>query len=326
MLSAVLVLSISARHSPHRRMESTLLYKEQLSDPYLRTKIIVFDTFAFLGVLVNTAVLAPPLLSSHIQRSKIWFSLIFSWILYSASYTLLLGRQTRSQPPFGLCIFQGALTTSTPLVCIVASTCFAADFALQIRAASHGRESNRMVTNFLAWLPWVVFLIVFLESFLVIQDSSMVVRNPSHLFCTINNRKLYLTTGIMILLSAVILFPLEAYMAIMFHRHSVLSLRQKFIVSKVVCFSTFTRLVLFSIISAAVIGYLSLLTFISQMLIAPQIPLVCNCPSEQYSNDVQCNPFIFNCCEWLNIWDKEGYLECMDFLEKIQPRQCSTIQ
>ncbi|KAG5715731.1 hypothetical protein E4T56_gene192 [Termitomyces sp. T112] len=236
-------------------MESTLLYKEQLSDPYLRTKIIVFDTFAFLGVLVNTAVLAPPLLSSHIQRSKIWFSLIFSWILYSASYTLLLGRQTRSQPPFGLCIFQGALTTSTPLVCIVASTCFAADFALQIRAASHGRESNRMVTNFLAWLPWVVFLIVFLESFLVIQDSSMVVRNPSHLFCTINNRKLYLTTGIMILLSAVILFPLEAYMAIMFHRHSILSLRQKFIVSKVVCFSTFTRLVLFSIISAAVIGF-----------------------------------------------------------------------
>ncbi|KAG5721010.1 hypothetical protein E4T56_gene9423, partial [Termitomyces sp. T112] len=141
------------------------------------------------------------------------------------------------------------------LVCIVASTCFAIDFALQITTAiQSGREVNRTLTNFVAFFPWLTFLVVFMLVQLIATKPSMVIRDPSHLFCTIDSRPLRLTIGIMVLVSATILFPLEAYIAVLFYRYSVVLPRKNFIHSSTISFSTFIRLVLFTVISATGIG------------------------------------------------------------------------
>lgn len=78
------------------------------------TQITAFNILAFLGVFLNVAALAPALFLPTVHRRTTWYGLVTSWIIYSTSYLLLLGRQTGPEPPFGLCICQAALIYAAP--------------------------------------------------------------------------------------------------------------------------------------------------------------------------------------------------------------------
>lgn len=69
----------------------------------------VFNVVAALGVFSTAFVLAPAYFSSRVKRSRIWFGLLTSYLIYSAIYLLLAGRQFDAEPPFGLCFFQAVL-------------------------------------------------------------------------------------------------------------------------------------------------------------------------------------------------------------------------
>lgn len=80
------------------------------------TQITLFNVLAFLGVFSIILVLAPALFSSHVKRSRAWFGVLTAWMLYSATYLLLIGRQLDPEPPYGLCMLQAALVyATTPL-------------------------------------------------------------------------------------------------------------------------------------------------------------------------------------------------------------------
>lgn len=84
------------------------------------TEIVIFDTFACLGLFLNLVVLAPTLFSG-VCRKVPWASLILSFILYAITYMLLIGRQRPTQhPPYGLCFFQASLVYSVPLLWVFA--------------------------------------------------------------------------------------------------------------------------------------------------------------------------------------------------------------
>lgn len=80
------------------------------------TQITLFNVCAFLGVFSIIFVLAPALFSSYVKRSRAWFGVLTAWMLYSATYLLLIGRQLDPEPPYGLCMLQAALVyATTPL-------------------------------------------------------------------------------------------------------------------------------------------------------------------------------------------------------------------
>jgi hypothetical protein len=79
-------------------------------------QVTIFDTFALLGVFSTLAVLAPALISSRVRRSRVWYCVMNSWMVYSISFSLLLGRQTGPQPPFGICFLRAALVYVVPFL------------------------------------------------------------------------------------------------------------------------------------------------------------------------------------------------------------------
>ncbi|KAG6844180.1 hypothetical protein H0H87_009123, partial [Tephrocybe sp. NHM501043] len=75
-----------------------------------------FDTTAFLGLAMNAAVLAPAVWSPRIQRRSGWYTLVISWIIYSASLILTIGHQIGPEPPAGLCLAQAAILYAAPIL------------------------------------------------------------------------------------------------------------------------------------------------------------------------------------------------------------------
>lgn len=73
------------------------------------TQTTIFNVFASVGVFSTAFVLAPALFSSRVKRSRTWFGVLTSYLVYSAIYLLLVGRQFDPEPPLGLCFFQAAL-------------------------------------------------------------------------------------------------------------------------------------------------------------------------------------------------------------------------
>ena len=96
---------------------STLSLRENSSDRSLYMGLGIFNTLAFLGLFLNSAVLAAALLSPHIRRRSAWFSSMVAWIIYAISRLLILGHQTGSGPPYGTCLAQAVSVYATPSLC-----------------------------------------------------------------------------------------------------------------------------------------------------------------------------------------------------------------
>ncbi|KAJ3966883.1 hypothetical protein EV361DRAFT_933284 [Lentinula raphanica] len=80
--------------------------------------IIAFDVMNVIGLLMTSLVLFPALLSRTVVRSSAWIALMTSSMFYSSSYLLLLptGQRSVSQPAYGVCLFQGSLVYSAPVL------------------------------------------------------------------------------------------------------------------------------------------------------------------------------------------------------------------
>jgi hypothetical protein len=81
--------------------------------------IYTFDFLAFTGLVTLAGVLATAMANEKIRRSGTWYSLIVSWMVYSAGYLLILGHQTGPAPAFGICALQATLVYGTPTLSIL---------------------------------------------------------------------------------------------------------------------------------------------------------------------------------------------------------------
>ncbi|KAF9468025.1 hypothetical protein BDZ94DRAFT_1246979 [Collybia nuda] len=183
-----------------------------------RAQIIVFNVFAFLGVFSILLVLVPALLSSRIKRSRSWFGVLATWMLYSATYLLLVGRQLNPEPPYGLCILQAALVYATTPMCSVATTCFSIDFFLQLSTVLYkGRRIDHRVTNLLFLFPWALGAMVFMEALLVVHDASLV--KPNQFYCHIDSSVPTITNLVLFFASIFVIIPFHVYTGLILHRN-----------------------------------------------------------------------------------------------------------
>ncbi|KAF7308838.1 hypothetical protein MKEN_01083700 [Mycena kentingensis (nom. inval.)] len=181
----------------------------------LSVQITIFNSFSVAGVLSLTLVVAAAYCSPVIKRSELWYRHMISWVVYSATFLLLLGRQLGPPPPIGLCMVQASLIYAAPTLPTLSALCFVIDLYISLSSVVHRKRQIRpSMTKFLHRMPWTVYLAVFFEAMLTIRDPSLVARGVDHLYCHITSNIPTIASAAIVCLTGVIIIPLEIWITI----------------------------------------------------------------------------------------------------------------
>ncbi|KAJ7429673.1 hypothetical protein B0H11DRAFT_2142246 [Mycena galericulata] len=142
-----------------------------------RTPTYVFNFLAGTGLFLLLATVVAAAVSPTIHRSHTWFSMIISWMVYAASYMLILGHQLGPEPPQGICAFQMTL--------IYASRTSPAGMPvyLKLTRALFTNQADHKYTQLLLFVPWALFAGVSAEALIAVRDFTEIQRDPNHMYC-----------------------------------------------------------------------------------------------------------------------------------------------
>ncbi|KAJ7191765.1 hypothetical protein GGX14DRAFT_406872 [Mycena pura] len=148
--------------------------------------IVVFDAVAVTATVSLALTLAPAALCSNVHRSKAWFSMITTMMIFPLLYLLNVGSQfhTEATPPIGLCILQAGFIYA-------AAFCFIADvgvfsstaMTLGLRAMLTKGKRNRFFASVLIVMPSIIFACVFFEAIILVNGNRGVHFDSTHMFC-----------------------------------------------------------------------------------------------------------------------------------------------
>ncbi|KAJ6576533.1 hypothetical protein DFH09DRAFT_1149604 [Mycena vulgaris] len=147
-----------------------------------RTPTFVFNFLVASGFIMLLATVVPAVLSPRIHRSKTWFSMMISWMVYAASYMLILGHQLGPQPPRGICGLQMLFIYASRRTAI-SGLAFIIDVHLRIKRALFTNRADHEYTRPLLIVPWALFVAVAAEALVVVHDFAEIQRNPNHMYC-----------------------------------------------------------------------------------------------------------------------------------------------
>jgi len=147
--------------------------------------IVVFDTVAVTATVSLALTLAPAALCSNVHRSKAWFSLITTMMIFPVLYLLNVGSQFHAEavPPIGLCILQAGFIYAGPPACTTAVFCFIADLTLGLRAIFTKGNRNTFFASALIIMPSIIFACVFFEAIILVNGNRGVHFDSTHMFC-----------------------------------------------------------------------------------------------------------------------------------------------
>ncbi|KAJ6576539.1 hypothetical protein DFH09DRAFT_362948 [Mycena vulgaris] len=148
-----------------------------------RTPTLVFNFLAVSGFILLLATVVPAAMSSRIHRSKTWFSMIISWMVYAASYMLILGHQLGPQPPRGICVLQMLFIYASPPLTAISGLAFIIDVHLRIKRAIFTSRADHEYTRPLLIVPWALFAAIAAEALAVVHDFAEIQRDPNHMYC-----------------------------------------------------------------------------------------------------------------------------------------------
>ncbi|KAJ7227251.1 hypothetical protein GGX14DRAFT_385969 [Mycena pura] len=124
---------------------------------------------------------------------------MLSWILYSASFLLLVGNQLgEAEPPFGLCFVQAGLIYAAPTFSILGC-----------------------LLSFLHKFPPTVYAVVFFNVLLGVRDYRVVSRASSNLnlYCHITTSTDWMVSSYIVVCGTLMLVPLEIWIGFVFCRN-----------------------------------------------------------------------------------------------------------
>jgi len=147
--------------------------------------IIIFDTVAVVATISLALTLAPAALSARIHRSKAWYSMITTMMIFPLLYLLNAGSQFENEnaPPIGVCILQAGFIYAGPPACTTAVLCFLTDMTLGLRAVLFKGKRNQFFMSALIVTPSIIFASVFFEAIALVNAKRGVHFDSAHMFC-----------------------------------------------------------------------------------------------------------------------------------------------
>jgi len=223
---------------------------------------VVFDAVAVTATISLALTLAPAVLSSNVHRSKTWFSMITTMMIFPLLYLLNVGSQfnTEDSPPIGLCILQAGFIYAGPPACTTAVLCFITDMTLGLRALLFKKKRNQFFMSALIVIPSIIFACVFFEAIVLVNGNRGVHFDGAHMFCESNNKGPQVKiSAVLTVISLVLTLGMEVWTLLMLYRNwsAVRSFRHT---STDVQLSVMIRLGVFSLVVgfAAVLGAVTL--------------------------------------------------------------------
>ncbi|KAF9012159.1 hypothetical protein BDZ89DRAFT_1077480, partial [Hymenopellis radicata] len=165
--------------------------------------VVIFNAINIVALVLLVAIFSTALLfRSRIQRCRLWYMFIGSWIVYTVSNTLLLGHQTG--PPdgisHGLCFAQAIMVYTTPPL-----TAFCT-LALLIQLSFH--VSALVRPSGICERPWSVF-----------THPNFVQRSTTGMNCDLEVDTLRYTSVIFVVAALIGALGLIVYVVVLLYRH-----------------------------------------------------------------------------------------------------------
>jgi len=165
---------------------------EEGSSPQLTKIFISFQLFSLFGIII---VLATVLGSRSTPRHATWFSFAISWIISTASYSLLFwgGNLSGPQPPYILCLIQGIMIYSAPPLTAATTLALVIQIWVVVRSVAFtspkaGRMPVLLLTALLV-VPYLIYVTILIGTLVVgWRDPLTVRRVGSAMYCSFSNR------------------------------------------------------------------------------------------------------------------------------------------
>ncbi|KAJ8519778.1 hypothetical protein ONZ45_g3299 [Pleurotus djamor] len=154
------------------------------------TQATPFAVIQLLGLIFLTIIFATAVFAPSVKRSTPWFSLFIGWIISSTSYNLLFFAQQQlgPDPAFSLCVTQGALIHSVPILqsgTVLSLMIHAWMFiSIQLRRAGHAPKYQEVINTFLLLHPYTLSLTAFI-GFFGVRNPETVARDSTGVYCNI---------------------------------------------------------------------------------------------------------------------------------------------
>ncbi|KAF8868675.1 hypothetical protein CPB85DRAFT_1362254 [Mucidula mucida] len=132
--------------------------------PASQTPIVIFDSLACVSSCSMGLFILTTRMNPNIRRTRAWYIMSITLTVFPLLYLTNAGYQFQSNdPPFGLCLFQAALSMPTLTInrATLAVFCYMLDVALSVHAAMSHKTRSKFSFRVLSWLPSAMFMLMY---------------------------------------------------------------------------------------------------------------------------------------------------------------------
>ncbi|CAK5274672.1 unnamed protein product [Mycena citricolor] len=245
-----------------------------LEDPQaLQAEITLFDAFSIIGLLSLTFVVLVAHYSPNVHRTPLWFRHLVSWIVYTASFTLLVGHQFGGPPPLGLCAVQAALIHAVPVLwpdfeCLITQLYIGLSAIVQKKRKIHpnltafvstpsllaNHANATEVPSKLLRVPQLVFVVLFIMFLGTIQSAGEIQRDDTQLYCHLATPSPARISALIVIATGAIIVPLEIWIVVVLCRNWAVFRGSAHRKDPTVSLSILIRMNLFTVLSMTGVG------------------------------------------------------------------------
>lgn len=192
--------------------------------------VTAFVALQLLGAGGLILVVLTAVFCKHIKRWPTWYSFCFSWIISSLSYSLLTigGQQYQDPPNATLCLIQAAGIYASPPLTTCATLSMIIHVLLRLRFAkseSSVDESGNETIAILVLAPYCVWAVIAIGfSLFTIPNIQTLAVSSTGTYCNSTDRIWPQMVFTVVVISAILIVIIQAYLGYFIYRNSDLSL------------------------------------------------------------------------------------------------------
>ncbi|KAK0462995.1 uncharacterized protein EV420DRAFT_1522147 [Desarmillaria tabescens] len=147
---------------------------------------VTLDVVLAFALLFLAMTIIPAATVKSIHRTKTWFSLLISCVVFCLSFFLLLGHQSGPKPPLWLCLISASLVYAGSPLIAAAGLILIVELYLRLTSTTSDINESRVTT--MLWCLPVVHAVVFWVAMLSgLSDVRKVERGPTGFYCHVDH-------------------------------------------------------------------------------------------------------------------------------------------